>query len=70
MQFAATPYIDPEPSALVRNFSWEVEARQRTDTDSQEFGRLRTDFIAEQQRRDNDLKREKRRIDSYFEANR
>ncbi len=67
---SATCFIDPEPGALVKRFSWEVEARQRADTDTIEYEQLRSDFLAERNRRATERQREIERIEEKFGATR
>jgi hypothetical protein len=66
----AAGFIDPEPGALVQRFSWEVEARERTDTDTVEYEQLRSDFLAERDRRAAERRRDIERIEEKFNATR
>ncbi|KAK7424338.1 hypothetical protein QQX98_000606 [Neonectria punicea] len=63
-------YIDPEPGALVQRFSWEIEARERTEADTEEFDQLRSDFISERERRDRERQESIRRIEAQFSVTR
>lgn len=65
--------IYPEPGALVTRFSWELEARQRTESETAEtaeYDQLRSDFVAEQERRQRERNKEINRIEEMFSAKR
>lgn len=67
---AAMSFIDPEPGALVERFSWEVEARQRTESDTAEYDQLRSDFLSERDRRVRERRREIESIQERFSTTR
>jgi len=62
--------MEPGPGALVERFSWEIEARQRTDTDTEEFNQLRVDLVAERERRAIETRNNVQRIEAHFSATR
>ncbi|KAH7129225.1 hypothetical protein EDB81DRAFT_860164 [Dactylonectria macrodidyma] len=66
MQFA--PFIDPEPSALVQRYSWEIETIPRTEPDTKEFSQLRADFIGDRDRKAAERQDEIRRIEAHLFA--
>lgn len=54
-------------------FSWELEARQRTESETAEtaeYDQLRSDFVAEQERRQRERNKEINRIEEMFSAKR
>ncbi|SPO04178.1 uncharacterized protein DNG_06861 [Cephalotrichum gorgonifer] len=61
---------EPTPGDLVERFSWEVEARQRTEADTAEYDQLRSDFLSERDRRARERKRDIERIEERFSATR
>lgn len=61
---------DPEPGALVQRFSWELEARQRTEADTAEQDQLRSDFLSERDRRERERGRDIERLEEMFHATR
>ena len=67
---AAARFRDPEPGALVERFSWEVEARRRTEADTAESDQLRADFLSERDRRERDRRRTIERLEEMFNATR
>ncbi|KPM38460.1 hypothetical protein AK830_g8093 [Neonectria ditissima] len=67
---ATAHYVDPEPGALVQRFSWEIEARERTEADTEEFDQLRSDFISERERREKERRENIRRIEEQFSVTR
>ena len=72
VNFASTPYIDPEPGALVQRFSWEIENGPRTEPDSEEFKQLRTSLAhkQEKERKAKLSQDERHRIEEHFNATR
>ena len=67
---ATTGFVDPEPGALVERFSWEVEARERTEADTVEYDQLRSDFLLERDRRARERQRHIETIEERFGATR
>lgn len=66
MAFSSSPYIEFEPEALVKQFSWEVEARQRTETDTEAYNQLSSDLISERERRDRERQQKIHLIEEHF----
>lgn len=61
---------DPLPGDLVQRFSWELEVRQRTEAETAEYDQLRSDLLAERERRASEKNREIERLADMFNARR
>jgi PAS domain-containing protein len=62
--------MDPEPGALVEQFSWDLETSQRSEPESEQFALLRSDLIEERERTARDRQDEMRRIEAHFASTR
>ncbi|KAK2767721.1 hypothetical protein FQN54_003879 [Arachnomyces sp. PD_36] len=60
----------PRPGALVERFSWEMENRGRSDSDTDEFNQLRLDLIEQTKRKRRARDIEIRRIEEHFSETR
>lgn len=56
----------PRPGALVERFSWEMENRGRSGSDTDEFNQLRLDLIEQSKRKRRAREAEIRRIEAHF----
>lgn len=62
--------VYPEPGTLVERFSWELEARQRTESETAEYDQLRSDLLVERDRQRAENDRDINRLDEMFKARR
>ena len=61
---------DSQPGSLVKSFSWELEVRQRTESDTAQYDQLRSDVLAERDRRERQTDGDIERLTEMFEATR
>lgn len=61
---------DPRPGALVERFSWEMESRGRSDSDTDEFNQLRLDLIEQTKNKSREREMEIRRVEAHFSTTR
>lgn len=61
---------DPLPGDLVQRFSWELEVRQRTEAETAEYDQLRSDLLAERERRAREKNKDIDRLRDMFNARR
>ncbi len=67
---ASAPYVDPEPGALGERCAWEIETKQSSEAESEEFDQLRLDLV-EVRKRETKARRDRiRSIEAQFEAER